>query len=127
VADLTFITPSPKAIPNITLIIDPFDYFIWIWIIVIFFLMFCNLFLILITQKWNELKKLSLKWALIYTSIGQQLYFCLPSVGSLRILFSGWLLACLVLTFSYSGCLHSLMAFPLRMKTLNTIEESAIE
>ncbi len=117
-------TPSPKATPNITLIIDPFDYFIWIWIIVVFFLLFCNLFLI--TQKWNELKKLSLKWALIYTSIGQQLYFCLPSVGSLRILFSGWLLACLVLTFSYSGCLHSLMAFPSRMKTINTIEELAI-
>jgi hypothetical protein len=121
---MTFITPSPKATPNITLIIDPFDYFIWIWIIVVFILMFCNLFLI--TQKWNELKKLSLKWALICTSIGQQLYFCLPSVGSLRILFSGWLLACLVLTFSYSGCLHSLMAFPSRMKTINTIEELAI-
>jgi hypothetical protein len=120
----TFITPSPKATPNITLIIDPFDYLIWIWIIFVFFLMFCKLFLI--TQKWSELKKLSLKWGLIYTSIGQQLYFCLPSVGSLRILFSGWLLACLVLTFSYSGCLHSLMAFPSRMKTINTIEELAI-
>jgi hypothetical protein len=121
---LTFITPSPKATPNITLIIDPFDYLIWIWIIVIFFLMFCNLFLI--TQKWNELKKLSLKWALIYTSIGQQLYFRLPSVGSLRILLSGWLLACLVLRSSYSGCFHSLMAFPSRMKTINTFEELAI-
>ncbi len=121
---LTFITPSPKATPNITLIIDPFDYFIWIWIIVVFFLLFCNLFLI--TQKWNELKKLSLKWALIYTSIGQQLYFCLPSVGSLRILLSGWFLAWLVLRSSYSGCLHSLMAFPSRMKTINTIEELAI-
>jgi hypothetical protein len=121
---MTFITPSPKATPNITLIIDPFDYFIWIWIIVVFFLLFCNLFLI--TQKWNELKKLSLKWALIYTSIGQQLYFCLPSVGSLRILLSGWFLAWLVLRSSYSGCLHSLMAFPSRMKTINTIEELAI-
>ncbi len=123
-APLTFITPSPKATPNITLIIDPFDYFIWIWIIVVFILMFCNLFLI--TQKWNELKKLSLKLALIYTSLGQQLYFYLPSVKSLRILFSGWLLACLVLRSSYSGCLHSLMAFPSRMKTINTIEELAI-
>ncbi len=121
---LTFITLSPKATPNITLIIDPFDYYIWIWIIAVFFLMLCNLFLI--TQKWNELKKLSLKWGLIYTLIGQQLYFCLPSVRSLRILFSGWLLGCLVLTFSYSGCLHSLMAFPSRMKTINTIEELAI-
>ncbi len=121
---LTFITPSPKATPNITLIIDPFDYFIWIWIIVVFFLLFCNLFLI--TQKWNQLKKLSLKWALIYISIGQQLYFYLPSMGSLRILFSGWILACLVLRSSYSGCLHSLMAFPSRMKTINTIEELAI-
>ncbi len=121
---MTFITPSPKATSNITLIIDPFDYFIWIWIIVVFILMFCNLFLI--TQKWNELKKLSLKLALIYTSLGQQLYFYLPSVESLRILFSGWLLACLVLRSSYSGCLHSLMAFPSRMKTINTIEELAI-
>jgi hypothetical protein len=54
------------------------------------------------------------------------LYFCLPSVGSLRILLSGWLLACLVLISSYSGCLHSLMAFPSRIKTINTIEELAI-
>ncbi len=121
---LTFITPSPKATPNITLIIDPFDYLIWIWIIAVFFLMFCNLFLV--TQKWNDFKKLSLKWALIYASIGQQLYFCLPSVGSLRILFSGWLLACLILRSSYSGCLHSLMAFPSKIKTINTIEELAI-
>ncbi len=120
----TFITPSPKATPNITLIIDPFDYFIWIWIIAVFFLMLCNLFLI--TQKWNDIKKLSLRWGLIYTLIGQQLYFCLPSVGSLRILFSGWLLACLVLTLGYSGCLHSLMAFPSRIKTIDTIEELAI-
>ncbi len=86
--------------------------------------MFCNLFLV--TQKWNDFKKLSLKWALIYASIGQQLYFCLPSVGSLRILFSGWLLACLILRSSYSGCLHSLMAFPSKIKTINTIEELAI-
>jgi len=33
---LTFVTPSPKETPNITLIIDPFDYFIWICIIVVF-------------------------------------------------------------------------------------------
>jgi hypothetical protein len=121
---LTFVTPSPKETPNITLIIDPFDYFIWICIIVVFILMFCNLYLV--TQNWNELKKLCIKWALIYTSFGQQLYFYLPSVGSLRILFSGWLLACLVLRSSYSGCLHSLMAFPSRMKMINTIEELAI-
>jgi hypothetical protein len=85
--------------------------------------MFFNLFLI--TKKWNDLKKLSLKYALIYTSIGQQLYFCLPSVGSLRILLSGWLLACLVLRSSYSGCLHSLMAFPSRIKTIDTVKELA--
>ncbi len=35
-------------------------------------------------------------------------------------------MACLVLRTSYSGCLHSLMAFPSRMKTIDTVEELAI-
>jgi hypothetical protein len=120
---MTFITSSPKATPNITLVVDPFDYFIWICVIVAFLQMFCKLFII--SQNWKELRKISIKWALIYTSFGQQLYFYLPSVGSLRILFSGWLLAFLVLRSSYSGCLHSLMAFPSRMKTIDTITELA--
>jgi hypothetical protein len=85
--------------------------------------MVCKLFII--SQNWKELTKISIKWALIYTSLGQQLYFYLPSVGSLRILFSGWVLACLVLRSSYSGCLHSLMAFPSRIKTIDTITELA--
>ncbi len=120
---MTFITSSAKPIPNITLIIDPFDNIIWISIIVGFILMSCNVFFI--SQQWEKLKKLSMNWAIISSSVGQQLYFCLPSIGSLRILFSGWFLACLVLTSSYSGCLHSLMAFPSKIKTINTIEELA--
>ncbi|CAG2110818.1 unnamed protein product [Medioppia subpectinata] len=45
--------------------------------------------------------------------------------GSLRPVFTGWLWACLVLTSSYSGCLYSLMSFPTRVKTINTVEELA--
>jgi apolipoprotein N-acyltransferase len=121
---LSFLTPSPKLSPNITLVIDPFDYMIWICIIVAFLLMFFNLFLM--SQHWKKFEKLSINWALIASFVGQQLSFCLPSVGSLRILFIGWLMACLVLRTSYSGCLHSLMAFPSRIKTIDTIEELAI-
>jgi hypothetical protein len=120
---MTFVTSAPKPIPNITLIIDPFDNIIWICIVVVFILMSCNVFLI--SQQWEKLKKLSMNWAIISSSVRQQLYFYLPSIGSLRILFSGWLLACFVLTSSYSGCLHSLMAFPSKIKTINTIEELA--
>ncbi len=49
--------------------------------------------------------------------------FKLPSIASLRIIFISWLLACLVLRSSYSGCLNSLMAFQSNIKTIDTLTE----
>ena len=40
--------------------------------------------------------------------------------------FCCWILSCLVLTSSYSGCLHSLMAIPSKVKPIDTINELAI-
>ncbi len=72
------------------------------------------------------MKKFNTKWAIISAALRQQFSFSHESANSFRIIFSSWLLACLVLTSSYSGCLHSLMAFPLHIKTINTINELAI-
>jgi len=121
---VTFITPTPESKPILTLVIKPFDSKIWYFIILAIVLMVLNVWLI--SQNNVELKKIDIKWAIISSSVRQQLPFRLPFVGSLRILFSCWLLACLILTSSYSGCFHSLMAFPSRMNTIDTIKELSI-
>jgi len=80
----------------------------------------------LISQYWIELKKIDLSWAIISALFRQQTSCRLPSVGPLRIMLCCWLLACLVLTSSYGGCLYSLMAVPSHVKTIDTINELAI-
>ncbi|CAG2110819.1 unnamed protein product, partial [Medioppia subpectinata] len=68
--------------------------------------------------------KISIKWTVVEIVLRQN--SSLPLIpGSLRPVFTGWLWACLVLTSSYSGCLYSLMSFPTRVKTINTVEELA--
>ncbi|CAG2102902.1 unnamed protein product, partial [Medioppia subpectinata] len=66
---------------------------------------------------------MDMKWLVVNTALRQQCPVCIPH--RLRLLMVFWLLATLVLTSSYSGCLYSLMAFPTRTKTINTVEELA--
>jgi hypothetical protein len=79
----------------------------------------------LISQNWTELKQISINWAIISALLRQQLSCRLPTIGPLRILLCCWLLTCLVLTASYSGCLYSLMAVPSKIKTIDTLKELA--
>jgi len=120
---MTFITPPPKKVPIITLVVEPFDFLVWICFILAFVLMLFNLWFI--SQYYIELKNINLSWAIICALLRQQ--SCrLVSVGPLRLLFCIWLLACLVLTTGYSGCLYSLMAVPSRVKTIDTFIELAM-
>ncbi len=118
---LSFITSSPKIEPNLTLIIDPFDYSVWIYIIIAFILMFFNSWVISKTSV--ETKKFYLNWEIITAFLRQQTSSHLPNLFALRIVFCCWILSCFVLTSSYSGCLHSLLAFPSHIKTINSITE----
>jgi len=124
ITSVTFITPAPKIASIITLVIEPFDFSVWICFIISFVLMLINLWLI--SQYYIELKNISLKWTIICSSLRQQLSCRLPSVGPLRLLLCSWLLACVVLTTSYGGCLYSLMAIPSKAKTIDTVMELAI-
>ncbi len=89
-----------------------------------YFILFFNEWLI--SKHWKDLKKFEIKWIIFSASLRQPISCCLPSIDSLRLMLFNWLLACLVLTSGYGGCLHSLMAFPSRVKTINTIEELLI-
>jgi len=124
ITSITFITPPPKSVPIITLVIEPFDFSVWIYFMISFVLMLFNLWLI--SQYYIELKNTKLSWALVCASLRQQLSCRFASVEPLRLLFCSWLLACLVLTTSYGLCLYSLMAVPVRVKTIDTVTELAI-
>jgi hypothetical protein len=120
---VTFITPPPKAINDIFLVIKPFDFLVWICFIVSFVLIiFVNK---LISNHYMELRKIDTNWAIICASLRQQTSFPLPSVPPFIIMMCCWLLACLVLTSGYSGCLYSLMTVPPKMKNIDTITELA--
>ncbi|CAG2114560.1 unnamed protein product [Medioppia subpectinata] len=123
ITSVSFITPPPKSLPKITLVIEPFEGLVWVCIVMSIILMVFTEYLI--TKKWTHLKKVDIKWAIISALLKQCLAFRLPNIFSLRIMICFWLLACLVLTASYSGCLYSLMAIPSRAKPINTINELA--
>jgi hypothetical protein len=117
-------TSPPKTEPNLTLVMDPFDYLVWIFVIIAFILMFFKSWII--SRTLTEIKNLDINWEIITVSLRQQMSSHLPPFFHLRILFSCWLLACFVLTTSYSGCLYTLMAFPSHIKTIDTINELSI-
>jgi len=124
ISSITFITPPPKSVPIITIVMEPFDFSVWICFIIAFVLMLFNLWLM--SQYYIELKNTKLSWAIICVSLRQQLFCGLGSVGPLRLLFYIWLLACVVLKTGYGGCLYSLMAVPSKVKTIDTVTELAI-
>ncbi len=121
ITSTSFITSWPKPEPDLELVIKPFDSFVWICIFVTQFLLFLNEWLI--SKHWKELKKFEINWIIFSTSLRQTVNCCLPSIDSLRLMLINCLLTSFVLTSGYSGCLHSLMAFPLRVKTINTLTE----
>ncbi len=125
ITTITFITSSPKPESNVTLIIKPFEYSVWFYFFISFILMLFNKWLI--TRYYTQLIKFDISWAIISSTLRQQFSHHLPSVGPLRVLLFGWLLACLVLTSSYSGCLYSLMTVPPKLKTIDSVTELATE
>lgn len=124
ITSATFVTSPPKVEPIITLFIKPFDLFVWIYLMSTFILFFIMKWLL--NRYSSESTKIDINWAIICASLRQQFPFQSLSKDPFRFMFCSWLLACLVLTSSYSGCLHSLMAFPSLIKTIDTITELSI-
>ena len=125
VNSITFITPAPKSRPNVTLVIEPFEPLVWVSTLVSVFLVLSVAELI--TRKWIQLRKFHIKWGVISVLL-KQTYCCRPpNLIPLRLLMYFWLLACLVLTASYSGCLYSVMAVPTKAQAINDLTELAAE
>jgi hypothetical protein len=120
------LTPPPKDIPNITLVIDPFDYFVWISIIIVSILipLIKGLF---IKQYVLVMKIFAINRAIINSSFKRKLSRHSSNDSPLRIMICCWLLSCIVLTSSYSGSLYSLMAFPSYSKTIDTLVKLSID
>jgi len=124
ITSVTFITRRPKPELNMTLIIEPFDTLVWVcFFIVLLFILFYSC---LSSRYLTEMKNIDLSWTMISLLLRQQISYVLPLVVSLRLVLCCWLLACIVLTSSYSGCLYSLMTYPPRIKTIDTLINLAI-
>lgn len=80
----------------------------------------------LLNRYSSESTKVDINWAIICASLRQHFPFQSLSKDPFRFMFCSWILTCLVLTSSYSGCLHSLMAFPSHLKTIDTITQLSI-
>ena len=105
------------------LVIKPFNFYVWISLLI-------SLISVLISESliskfYSEFNGIDIKWAIISASLRQQFPRLLPSVRPLRIIISIWILSCLVLTSSYSGCIYSLMTIPLYTKPIDTVMELA--
>lgn len=125
ITSVSFITPPPKNKPKVTLVIEPFEPLVWVSIFVSIFLMFSIGEVII--RKWVQFRKLHIKWGFISVLLKQTLCCRPPNLIPLRLLMYFWLLACLVLTASYSGCLYSLMAVPTKAQPINELTELAAE
>ncbi len=124
ITSASFITSIPKSEPIITLFVKPFDYLVWISLMLVFILIFLNEWIQ--SLHYFKLKNIDIYWNVISMSLNQQISCRLPSINSFRIMLSSWMIAVLVLTSSYAGCLYSLMAFPSQVKTIDTITELAL-
>ncbi len=124
ITSASFITSIPKSEPIITLFVKPFDYLVWISLMLVFILIFLNEWIQ--SLHYFKLKNIDIYWNIISMSLNQQISCRLPSINSFGIMLSSWMIAVLVLTSSYAGCLYSLMAFPSQVKTIDTITELAL-
>ena len=109
---VTFTTPLPKAQLNYMNLIQPFDAWIWISIVLMIALMF-GLSLSLIRNKTNIL------WITISIVMRQQFHM----IPNIRLMVSGWLLASVVLTSSYAGVIYYITATPLEVGRIDSIHE----
>ena len=125
ITSVSFITPPPKNKPKVTLVIEPFD--ITVWICVLISILLILFFEGLIVNKWVQYRTLHIKWGIISVLLKQTFCCIPPNILQLRILLFFWLLACLVLTSSYSGCLYSLMAIPTKANPINDLNQLAAE
>ena len=109
---VTFTSPNPKTQSNAMDLIQPFDVWIWISIVLRIVLMF-GLNLFLITNKTN------IRW-IILSILMKQPFLLVPNI---KLLVSGWLLAGVVFTTSYAGVIYYITATPLEMGRIDTINE----
>ncbi|XP_054163758.1 ionotropic receptor 25a-like, partial [Oppia nitens] len=124
VTSMTFMTSLPKTKTNFELVFNVFD--AWIWISILGSLFLILLFIRLLSREKPEMRKIHLSWNCISTLFKQPMIHYLPPFLSLRNVFFFWILSSFVLTSSYSQCLYSLMAIPLKEQTIETIEELAV-
>ena len=116
-------TSLPEIRTNYEMIFNVFGPTVWLFIIL------CLVLLFLIIRFFSKskpiLRNIHLSWSSVAALLNQPMTCHLPQEMSIRILVYFWILTCLVLTKSYSQCLYSLMAVPLKTKTIDTIQELA--
>ena len=116
-------TSLSKSKTNFEMIFNVFEPLVWIFCFIS--LIFNIIIIRMLSNLIPVLRKMSLSWSTVSTLLNQPITHKLPQNISTRILIFFWIFACFVLTKSYSQCLYSLMAVPLKTKTIDTIQELA--
>lgn len=129
---LTLASPAPSLFPKYLAFLSPFTVVVWICIFVALILASITFFVIavieggLIDYKLREWSTLPLATWFAYGSIlVQQLFFKTTADRgrALRVAISGWLLACLVISLSYSSSLRSFLITPIYQNSINSFQE----
>ena len=113
---VTFTTPEPLIRQNIASLLAPFDYIIWIILLI-------NILVVFIINVFLYYKDYQILWAIISLLFKQQ-YIINDNLFK-RFQMSGWLLASVVLTCSYSGCIYSQMTKPYTLTTIDSLYDLA--
>jgi len=102
---ITFTSPPPqyKYFANL---LDVFDIYIWI----------CLLTSILFLWSLVSLKKFTNPFMIITIALKQSLKLSNLRTFPTKLIVGLWLLACLILTASYAGYVHSVIALPTEIK-----------
>jgi len=107
--------------PNIYLVFKPLALDVWIGFLMS--LLACFLFDLLYNRLHPAANYVKVFWISLYSMFRQQYSSYVPDTSSLNTWMFFWSVATFVLTTGYAGCLCSLITIPLKMKTIDTVQD----
>lgn len=118
---VTFVTKTPEIKPNTKLILEPFN--LDVWLCLIFSIVACMIFDQLCKHYSKSGHYRNVLWVSMYSMFRQQIYRFSTLTASHQVWNLFWTIGVFILTTAYAGCLYSLLSIPIKIKTIDTVNE----